>query len=344
MEEASAPKPLIEYKTKVELDNNILNISLIQKSNILIIQANQVNSIPPFLYEGEYTKKDLDSVSRYFRMFDDISDLFPELQNKKKKKEFKINKSENNIELAIKLNIKNIPDFSLNLKKKNNSLDITVESLCELVNNMQKEMTELKKEIVNLKAEIKTLKGENKEIAKKKENQLDSKILINNEDIIMVNNWIRQNAKLRFELLYRVSRDGDRISTFTEKVRGKSPTLILIKSKAGYKFGGYTSVEWDMKGSYTYKEDKSAFIFSINNKQKFNIINNNYKYAICGAPNHFAFGGGHDLTIWDNCTSNDNKKDYSYGHTYNTSKNYELTGGSQSFYVEELEVYQVIYD
>ena len=68
MEEASAPKPLIEYKTKVELDNNILNISLIQKSNILIIQANQLNSIPPFLYEGEYTKKDLDSVSRYFRI------------------------------------------------------------------------------------------------------------------------------------------------------------------------------------------------------------------------------------------------------------------------------------
>jgi len=145
---------------------------------------------------------------------------------------------------------------------------------------MQKEMTELKKEIVNLKAEIKTLKEENKEIAKKIENQLDSKILINNEDIIMVNNWIRQNAKLRFELLYRVSRDGDRISTFTEKVRGKSPTLILIKSKSGYKFGGYTSVEWDMKGSYTYKEDKFAFIFSINNKKKYDIKNGNERCAL----------------------------------------------------------------
>ena len=53
-----------------------------------------------------------------------------------------------------------------------------------------------------------------------------------------------------------------------------------------------------MKGYYTYKEDKSAFIFSINNKQKFNIINNSYNYAICGDPNHFAFGGGHDLTTW----------------------------------------------
>ena len=66
--------------------------------------------------------------------------------------------------------------------------------------------------------------------------------------------------------------------------------------------------------------------------------------AICGDPNHFAFGAGHDLTIWDNCTSSDNSKDYRYNHTYDTTQNYELTGGSQSFYVEELEVYQVIFD
>ena len=63
-----------------------------------------------------------------------------------------------------------------------------------------------------------------------------------------------------------------------------------------------------------------------------------------GGSNHFAFGGGHDLTIWDNCTSNDNSKDYNYDHTYDTTQNYELTGGSKSFQVEELEVYQVVFD
>ena len=99
-----------------------------------------------------------------------------------------------------------------------------------------------------------------------------------------------------------------------------------------------------MTGSYTYKRDENAFIFSINNKKKFNVKKGKENNAICGDPNHFAFGDGHDLTIWDNCTSNDNKKDYRYGYTYNTTKNYELTGGSQSFYVEELEVYQVIYE
>ena len=179
----------------------------------------------------------------------------------------------------------------------------------------------------------------------KQENQiLDSNILTNNEDKIMISNWIRQNAKLRFVLLYRVSRDRDRIATFTEKVKGKSPTLILVKSRTGYKFGGYTMVEWDMAGNYTYKEDNNAFIFSINNKQKFNFKSDNYAYAICGDPNHFAFGGGHELIIWDNCTSNDNNRDYRYNHTYSTTSKYELTGGNQSFYVEECEVYKIIFD
>ena len=159
----------------------------------------------------------------------------------------------------------------------------------------------------------------------------------------MVCNWIKQNTKFKFNLLYKVSRDIDRIPTFAEKVKGKASTLILIKSKDGYKFGWYTTVEWDMIG-YTYKEDKLAFIFSINNKQKFNLKKENERYSLCGDPNHFAFGGGHDLTIWDNFTSNDNSFDYNYNHTYDTTQNYELTGGNKSFYVEELEVYQVIFD
>ena len=170
-----------------------------------------------------------------------------------------------------------------------------------------------------------------------------SDILKNNEDRIMLNNWIRPDTKIKFKLLYKVSRDGDRISTFAEKVKGKSPTLILIKTKTGYKFGGYTTVEWNMTGNYAYKRDENAFIFSINNKKKFSVKNGEENYAICGDPNHFAFGSGHDLTIWDQGCSNDNSKDYLNNYSYNTS-NYELTGGSKTFYVEELEVYQVIFD
>ena len=141
--------------------------------------------------------------------------------------------------------------------------------------------------------------------------------------------------------MYKVSREGDRISTFNEKVSGKSPTLIIIQSKSGYKFEGYTSVEWKMTGSYSYKSHKFAFIFSIEKRKKYRLKKE--EYAICGDQNHFAFGGGHDLTIWDNCTTNNNSQDYNYNHSYDMSEQYELTGGSKKFNVQECEVYQVIF-
>ena len=354
MEEACAPKPCLEFSTKVQVANESFQIILTQKSENLLIKINQLNSVPPTSYEAEFSKKELDKTSKYFKMFDDINELFPELQNKFEKNEYSIKKGENSLLIYFITNIKNIPDFSLTIKKSINSINSTVDALCELVNkvladnkNMQKEIKELKDEIANLKKDIKELKQTKQEEIKKekeKNNIIDSDILKNNEDKIMVCNWIRQNTKFKFNLLYKVSRDGDRISTFTEKVKGKSPTLILIKSKAGYKFGGYTTVEWKMTGSYSYKEDKFAFIFSINNKQKFNLKKGYEGNAICGDPSHFAFGGGHELTIWDNCTSNDNSQDYRYNGTYDTTQNYELTGGSKSFQVEELEVYQVVFD
>ena len=49
---------------------------------------------------------------------------------------------------------------------------------------------------------------------------LNSDIITNN-DIQMISNWINPNSNLKFKLLYKFSRDGGRISTFTEKVKGK---------------------------------------------------------------------------------------------------------------------------
>ena len=99
-----------------------------------------------------------------------------------------------------------------------------------------------------------------------------------------------------------------------------------------------------MTGSYTYISDSSAFIFSIDKRKKYNLKNSSCSCSICGDPNHFAFGGGHDLTIWDNFTTNNNSKDYGYNHSYSMDEKYELTGGKNSFYVKELEVYEIDFE
>ena len=118
---------------------------------------------------------------------------------------------------------------------------------------------QLEIEIKEIKEKLLPLNDEkNKE--KKLEIFKESKILNNKDEEIMISNWIKPNSKIKFNLLYQISRDGDNISTFYNKVKNKSPTLILIKSKSGYKFGGYTTNTWESNCD-DYKKDELAFLF-----------------------------------------------------------------------------------
>ena len=344
MDDTYEPKPVLEFNIKGEFEDNFYNIFLTQKFDYceyLVIKIDQTNSIPHSSYEAELTKKDLDIASRYFRMFNDISQLFPELQNKFEKKQYDIKKNENSLLLFFYIGKNDTPEFFLTIPKIHNLIDSTVDGLCRLVNKLSTENKKMQEEIKTLKEEINLLKKDVKIMTE--ESDIVSDIVKSKDEKTMLFNWIKSGAKMKFILLYKAKRDGDRIPVFGEKVKGKSPTLVLVETKAGYRFGGYTTVDWSTTGSYKYKKDEHAFIFSINNKQKFSVIEKNVKYAICADPNHFAFGGGHDFTLWDHFFTNDNSKDYKCGFSYGTTSNFELTGGAKQFYVEECEVFQVIF-
>ena len=220
--------------------------------------------------------------------------------------------------------------------------------LLYLYNNKDKKENEIKRENIlnNYKIYEKYLTNglnnlENYIIKLKKNPFYDfkfSKILDNIEEKIMISNWIKPNSKIKFNLLYQISRDGDRMSTFYNKIEGKAPTLILIKTKAGYKCGGYTTVIWSQNDNY--KKDELAFIFSIDKKKKYTIKSDKIDYAICGSFNYFAFGVGHDLCIFDQCTTSNNNY-CNTPNSFNTTEKYELTGGQYNFLVDECEVYHV---
>ena len=184
------------------------------------------------------------------------------------------------------------------------------------------------------------LKEENNKKEKEKEKEVfkDSNIINNIEEKQLLENWIKPNSKTKTTLLYQVSRDGDRTSTFTSKVSNKSSTIIIVKTTAGYKFGGYTANTWEITGDY--KKDELAFVFSIDKKKKYNIKKDSIGYAIYPSNNKFAFGGGHDFVICDQCkTSKSNYWNFPY--TYTGGEKFELTGGQYNFLVSECEVYHI---
>jgi len=174
----------------------------------------------------------------------------------------------------IKLNEGNLNKIiEENFPSKNKLVKLKNE-LLYLYNNKDKKENEIKREkILNEyetyeKCLINRLKKFEDYIIKFKEIPIDyinfefkdTKILNNLNEKIMISNWINPNSKIKFNLLYQISRDGDKISTFYNKVKNKYPTLILIKSKSGYKFGGYTIQTWESTNKH--KKDKLAFLFS----------------------------------------------------------------------------------
>ena len=348
--ESESSKAFIEFSTKIKSNEKEFKITLSQKLNNLNIKIIKLNSLPQLNFENEFTKTQLDKISKFFKMFDDINDLIPELSEKIKNNNYSLVINELYIQLNIETKIKNIQNFSLVIYKKDNLSQNNNETLYGIINNILKDNEFLKNEIKEQKEEILKLKNEIKEIKYTINmnivnfNEIDSKILTNTSDIQLISNWIKPNKKIKFKLLFRSSRDGDRISTFTSKVSGKYPTLIIIKSNYGFKFGGFTSEQWNMTGSYSYKSDPTSFIFSIDKKKKYNLKDEECIYSICGDPQHFAFGGGHDLTVWDNFTTNDNSKDYICNFSYSMEEKYELTDGKNNFFVKELEVFEIDFE
>ena len=102
----------------------------------------------------------------------------------------------------------------------------------------------------------------------------NSLIIENNKEYEnTLKNWINPDKKIKAELLYRLTRDGDLYKTFHEKCDNKGPTLTLIHDTSNIKTGGYTPLSWD--SNTKWKRDNETFIFNLTNKKKFAKPNNN---------------------------------------------------------------------
>ena len=195
---------------------------------------------------------------------------------------------------------------------KSNNIKIE-ENIDEKINNLEKENSNLKQKINSLEIEVSEFKKENKKLIEKinkiekelkqenskskdqniiKENSqlenIKSKILkINPSYKTTLNNWINPKETIKFELLYRMSRDGIEFSKFHKLCDNKGPTITLIKLENENILGSYSPLAWDSKSSW--KRDPNMFIFSLTNNTK-SILNSNsnngiYCYSECGPHN-----------------------------------------------------------
>ena len=108
-----APKPISEFSKEIKINEKTYRIIVSQISKNLLIKSISLNSLPRIEYEKEYSKNDLNKISKFFKMFDDVDDLIPEITSRIEKNKFKIIINENIFQIDFCVDIKNINDFSL---------------------------------------------------------------------------------------------------------------------------------------------------------------------------------------------------------------------------------------
>ncbi len=152
-----APKPISEFSIDVENEGKKYEIILSQKSNNLLIISKDLNSFPSKRYEQEFTKDNLNQISKFFRLFDDISEIIPELKIRIEQNKYKFNVNENNFDILFKVEISNINEFSLELKRKEEDLKSIVESLCSIIKKQEEKIKKLEEEKNETNNKIKKL-------------------------------------------------------------------------------------------------------------------------------------------------------------------------------------------
>ena len=307
---------LNQYKEEYEKLNN--QITSIQKDNsafqeqnadLLKIKETYENQIHLLQNNLEQTTKDNESIKQKLTVLSD-------------QKESLIN--ENN---ALKNN-----------QQKSPYNEEEIKSLMDELSSYRIKAQEndlLKKQIEELQYQIQMIQDHQEEEDMK---EVKGDIIHDMNELEMITKKInKDNKRIIINLLYKASADSDRAEVFHDKCDHANNTIVLVETKDGKRFGGYTTKSW--KGNCIEKPDTDAFIFSFDKMKTYDNIPGDD--AIGCYPKFGPIFLGCQIKIFDNAFTKGGTT-FEKELNFNTEEDYELTGGSRTFEVKDIEVYEVI--
>ena len=322
-------KYFLFFDTIFDCANNISNIIKDCTPKLVKSDKSMLLCFSIFLPGQEKREIQLNLEEKPFDSIDIIEEL---------KKEINILKTKIN-DLEISINKKDAMYDALNCKydQLKNDYDLTTKQFqTELINIKSMLPNNNNSNNINPNPLLQTFQ-ELSEINKDEQSTIINSPL----EINLISNKIRllyPGKNVIYNILYRKSRDSDKVNIFhskCDKIRG---TLILIKTVQGYKFGGYVNENWE--GDNIVKKDNTAFIFSLNYNKIYDIKNN--KNAIYCNPNYGpTFCGNREATLLIK-DINEGECCMSVDSNYENYKDdFEINGGQKRFKVSELEVFKV---
>jgi hypothetical protein len=163
--------------------------------------------------------------------------------------------------------------------------------------------------------------------------------------------WIAESTKsseVDLSIVYRGTSDGFSSISFHKNCDDCSKSLVVVRCKDNYIFGGYAGTNW--KGNNSYSQSNESFLYSLENPHK----NTFFMPTKPKSIEHIGkqegsgpiFGSGYDLIISNLCNKNTKSNYAGFPYCYEVPKNYkgncsQLFTGDAYFQVGEIEVFEV---
>ena len=183
--------------------------------------------------------------------------------------------------------------------------------------------------------------------------ELNSNIIKDNSTINFVFKYIQKKFsiknKIKSKLIYRASSDGPTPKIYHEKCDGIPNTLCLIRTKENLIFGGYINIKIICNSKGENRDDKDAFVFSID-LTKIYLPKKNMPSIHCNPKYGPIFGNNinynypiiiNGSNFFQNCGGTCEYKNNAYEGFQN---DYEMNGGNPKFHIDEIEVFQLFFN
>ena len=328
-----------------------IKLTVIRTTQFIKYNLNEIGSLD--IFEGSFTFDDFKKISNVFGIFNSLEEIQNSLNNMFSSNKFELKViNKNQINLNLKINIlEKIIDVKIPLIQREISQKEINEKLLNENKKLINEIKLLKEENQLIKLNLQKLQNDfdnfKNEMKNKNENNpfINSKIQVSQEQENLIINRLklvpqfRYNDKLKFELLYRVTRDGDAAEVFHRLCDNKQNILVIVETTKNRKFGGFCSIGYKSKGGG--QNDNTAFVFSFDKLKVYNVIKDNNCAVYWSIEYGPMFGGGKivaDNKFLTNINYANEKNNY-----YEIPNNYELNGGEYTYLIKELEVYQIFF-
>ena len=336
-----------EYTIKADNKKFLALIDLKEKIQITLTETGVISSSYFFT---ELTLESLCKYNKIFKQYDTLEDAYDCIIKLFEKEKIRIYNYNDKFSLGFIMNSASCDNEEVIIKFEEKKMKKE-----EIDENIRMEINNLRKQIKILIKENNELKEKNKDFELRldylelKDEKIDTKIITKKSEILIIKKEFEEKYKksdIKFNLLYRASRDGNQYNNLNSRIRYNNNNIIMLfHTIKEIKFGVflYEGLNNNYRNNNGYNSiNPKSFIFSLDRKKIFYIENENKIICFNNKCPTDKQAKDYLINIYSNNILTEDKRTNFINKISNLSGN-EINGGDKYFSLQEFEIFQVSY-